>query len=287
MTVISDKEQLNKQELIKGIKKHKELFAVTAAMMKSWDKMPGYYTEKEAIAIIENGRNDQMKIKFTKDTDMTGINAKRYKRYSLYRTMDDIDAAIESGQMTMNELIRDVRLGHCEFVKERKIPKENKFDEDKEFDIHEINEHVANLTETIPAANPEIGVFERLYYLRSNERIVKEKTWKQNLIKTAHIACVMGLDSTQYKNAMDRLALLSVNEVICGKTTPLTLKEAKQLPEWEIWLESMKKEFKALKDMGTFELVKRSEVPRGHKIIKTKFSPKSNKIKMDQYKSTS
>ena len=138
--------------------------------------MPGYYTEKEAIAIIENGRNDQMKIKFTKNTDMTGINAKRYRRYNLYRTMDDIDAAIESGQMTMNELIRDVRLGHCEFVKERKIPKENKFDEDKEFDIHEINEHASNLAQTISAASQEIGVFERLYYLRSNEKIVKEKS---------------------------------------------------------------------------------------------------------------
>ena len=60
------------------------------------------------------------------------------------------------------------------------------------FDIHEINEYVSNLAETIPAASPEIGVFERLYYLRSNEKIVKEKSWKQNLIKTAHIACVMG-----------------------------------------------------------------------------------------------
>ena len=75
--------------------------------MKSWDKMPGYYTEDEVNAIIENGRNKQMKIKFTKDTDMTGINA---KRYNLYRTMDDIDTAFEGGQMTMHEFIRDVRL---------------------------------------------------------------------------------------------------------------------------------------------------------------------------------
>ena len=99
------------------------MFVVTAAMMKSWDKMPGYYTEDEANAIIENGRNKQMKIKFKKDTDMTGINAKRYKRYNLYRTMDDIEAAIVSGQMTMNELIRDVRLGHCEFVQKKKDTK--------------------------------------------------------------------------------------------------------------------------------------------------------------------
>ena len=70
---------------------------------------------------------------------------------------------------------------------------------------------------------------------------------------------------------MQEFALATLNEIVCGKITPLTIHEAKALPEWELWKASMVKEFKALKDMGVFELVKRTDLPKGSKVVKTKW----------------
>ena len=41
-------------------------------------------------------------------------------------------------------------------------------------------------------------------------------------------------DSKLIKAAHHNFALITIiNEIVCGKTTPLTLKEAHELPEWE------------------------------------------------------
>ena len=68
----------------------------------------------------------------------------------------------------------------------------------------------------------------------------------------------MGRQTNTKLNARIRIG----NEIVCGKTTPLTMNEAKRLPEWKLWLESMKKEFTALQEMGVFELVKRKDLPK-------------------------
>ena len=81
----------------------------------------------------------------------------------------------------------------------------------------------------------------------------------------------MGWDDKGTKSAIQEFALATLNEIVCGKTTPLTIHEAKSLPEWELWKASMVKEFKALQDMGVFELVKRTDLPKGSKVVKTKW----------------
>ena len=96
-------------------------------------------------------------------------------------------------------------------------------------------------------------------------------SWKANLVNTLHMACVMGWHDVRTENALNEFALSTINEVICGKITPLTLAEAKELPEWNTWKESMIKEFKALQDMNVFELVRRSDVPPKARIVKTKW----------------
>ena len=85
------------------------------------------------------------------------------------------------------------------------------------------------------------------------------------------MACVMGWDDKQTQNSMQEFALATINEIVCGKTTPLTMNEAKRLPEWELWLESMKEEFNALQEMGVFELVKRKDLPKKARVVKTKW----------------
>ena len=70
---------------------------------------------------------------------------------------------------------------------------------------------------------------------------------------------------------MNDFALLSINEVVCGKVTPLIIDEARQLPEWDEWVASMKAELKSLYDMDMFELARRESVPAKSRIIKTKF----------------
>ena len=81
----------------------------------------------------------------------------------------------------------------------------------------------------------------------------------------------MGWDDKNTKKAIRNFALITINEIVCGTTTPLTLKEAQELLEWETWKASMDKEFKALNDMGVFELVKRKDLPRKAKVVKTKW----------------
>ena len=84
------------------------------------------------------------------------------------------------------------------------------------------------------------------------------------------MACVMGWDDKGTQHVMNEFALSTINEVICGKITPLTMHEAKALPEWAIWKESTIKEFKALQKMGVFELVKRTDLPKRARVVKTK-----------------
>ena len=72
----------------------------------------------------------------------------------------------------------------------------------------------------------------------------------------------MGWDDKGTLNASNEFALSTNDEVICGKITPLTLHEAQELPEWAIWKECMVKEFSALQEMGVFQLVKRTNLPK-------------------------
>ena len=88
------------------------------------------------------------------------------------------------------------------------------------------------------------------------------------------MGCVMGWDDKGTKRAMKHFALATINEIVCGKTTPLSYREAKSLPEWEAWKESMEKEFRALQDMGVFELVKRTDLPKKSRVVKTKWISK-------------
>ena len=79
-------------------------------------------------------------------------------------------------------------------------------------------------------ANDEIGPIERLYDLRtrmSNGKEVAQGSRKANLVNTLHMACVMGWYDVRTENALNEFALSTINEVICGKITPLTLTEAK------------------------------------------------------------
>ena len=85
------------------------------------------------------------------------------------------------------------------------------------------------------------------------------------------MGCIMGWDDKGTKRAMKHFALATINEIVCGKTTPLSYREAKSLPEWETWKESMEKEFRALQDMGVFELVKRTDLPKKSRVVKTKW----------------
>ena len=119
--------------------------------------------------------------------------------------------------------------------------------------------------------NPHI--IQRLYELRTKSDLtsIQDKSWHQSLIALAHIACVSGTNKPEYTNALESFALNTINEVVCGKITPLTTKEAKSLPEWPQWLESMNREVTALRDMGVFELIPRRDVPNGKKVIKTRF----------------
>ena len=144
-------------------------------------------------------------------------------------------------------------------------------------ELHAIEANVAHLTDEPVVGNSQENIIERLYMLRSkldldrNRRItdhsdIDDGCWKQKLVETAHLGQVMGWDDPTTVRALNDYALLSINEVVCGKVTPLNVDEARQLPEWDEWVASMKAELKSLYDMGTFELVRRDNVPARSRI---------------------
>ena len=179
-----------------------------------------------------------------------------------------MDAAVLNKSMLPGDLRNGVMKGHCEL-----IPPINKTPEpNSELEAIEIN--IASLADEILPVNQKIGTIERLYDLRTQLRKgdpILEGDWNTKLISAVHTGCVMGWDDKGTKSAIQEFALATLNEIVCGKTTPLTIHEAKLLPEWELWKASMVKEFKALQDMGVFELVKRTDLPKGSKVVKTKW----------------
>ena len=170
--------------------------------------------------------------------------------------------------MLPGDLRHDVMKGHCELVPPiNETPKPS-----SELEAIEIN--IASLADEILPVNQKIGPIERLYDLRTRLKkgvAIQKGDWDTKLIAAVHTGCVMGWDDKGTKSAMQEFALATLNEIVCGKITPLTIHEAKALPEWELWKASMVKEFKALQDMGVFELVKRTDLPKGSKVVKTKW----------------
>ena len=177
--------------------------------------------------------------------------------------------------MKKTDLRYDIQHGHCQITKQTPVPR-------NEIEAIEIN--FAGLVDEIEPVNKDIGPIERLYHLRSNIRRktgdhdIQEDDWNTKLISAVHMGCVMGWDDKGTKRAMKHFALATINEIVCGKTTPLSYREAKSLPEWEAWKESMEKEFRALQDMGVFELVKRTDLPKKSRVVKTKWIYKIKQI---------
>ena len=95
----------------------------------------------------------------------------------------------------------------------------------------------AGLIEQMKSVNTKIDPIERLYDLRTRVRNggkITDGDWNSKLIKAAHQGYVMGWDDKSTKKAIQNFSLITIiNEIFCGKTTPLTLKEAHELPEWE------------------------------------------------------
>ena len=96
-----------------------------------------------------------------------------------------------------------------------------------ELEFIELN--FAGLIEQTTPVNNKIGPIERLYDLRARIRKggkITDGDWNSKLIKAAHQGCVMGWNDKNTKKAIRNFALITINEIVCGKTTPLTLKEA-------------------------------------------------------------
>ena len=228
-------------------------------------------TDLEADGSILNARNLGYTLKWDQKHTKSGKSGDRYKVYKKFTTFDQIDTAINNKTMLRGDLKYDVVRGICELVKPL-LPMPTITNEQNELEA--IEAHITGLQEDIPAINPKIGPIERLYDLRSGIRKgenITEGDWNSKLINAAHMACVMGWDDKGTQNALQEFALSTINEIVSGKTTPITMSEAKSLPEWELWLASMKKEFKALQDMGVFELVKRRDIPKKSRVVKTKW----------------
>ena len=142
--------------------------------------------------------------------------------------------------MKASDFVYDIQHGICRVVAPEQKQSPNKAEVDhsniEDVDhIEAIEASIACLSEVIQPASKDIGPIERLYDLRTrmdNSKDIEHDSWKAKLIATLHMACVMGWHDKGTAQALEEFALSTINEVICGKITPLNLNEAKQLPEW-------------------------------------------------------
>ena len=228
-------------------------------------------TPLEAKGAIENARKLEYTLSWNQEHKKSGKSGTRYESYKAYKTFDDVDAAVLNKTMLKGDLPYDVQKGLCRLIKP-KTQTTKPIETNDELEAIEIN--FAGLIDEISPVNPKVGPIERLYQLRSQIRKdskIEENDWNSKLVEAAHMGCTMGWNDKGTERAVQQFALATINEIVCGKKTPLTLREAQSLPEWELWKESMAKEFKALSDMGVFELVKRQDLPKGAKVVKTKW----------------
>ena len=241
---------------------------VVKSVIDDYDRPTIVFTKLEAEGTIENGRANDCLITWDKKHTKSGKSGARYEVYKHYTTFKEIDTAVLNKTMKKTDLRYDIQHGHCQITKQTPVPQ-------NEIEAIEIN--FAGLVDEIEPVNKDIGPIERLYHLRSKIRRktgdhdIQEDDWNTKLISAVHMGCVMGWDDKGTKRAMKHFALATINEIVCGKTTPLSYREAKSLPEWEAWKESMEKEFRALQDMGVFELVKRTDLPKKSRVVKTKW----------------
>ena len=229
-------------------------------------------TRLEAEGAIQNARDDNYTVEWDPNHIKTGKSGNRYQNYKGYKTFQDVDTAILKKIMSRGDLRFDVMRGICKLVK----PEIPKIPNEPQYELEAIEINFAGLTDSgvIKPIDHKIGPIERLYDLRSSIRgtqNIQPGDWNSKLISAVHMGCAMGWEDKGTIEAINEFALSTINEIICGKVTPLTLREAKSLPEWETWKSSMTKEFKSLQDMGVFELIKRSDLPRNSKVVKTKW----------------
>ena len=236
----------------------------------SFNKRGRIMTDADARNVINNARSKHMNVVFNPSHTKFGKSKHRYEFYKHLTTFDDIDAAVLAEKMSAADLLHDTARGICNYyiTEDATCPPTIQLADSSKHDYFEFcNAHLMNGSHS--------NIVQRLYELRTGhaheDHMIDDASWHQRLVKLAHVACVSGESKPEYKRALDSFALQTINEVVCGKITPLNTKEAKTLPEWNDWLDSMHKEVQALRDMGVFELVPRSQVPDGKKVIKTRF----------------
>ena len=119
---------------------------------------------------------------------------------------------------------------------------------------------------------PRERLVEDLYRMYGEGDAPVDGGWRERMMHMLHVSAVTGTDQREYRDAVDAYALATINEVICGKVTPMTMREAKALPEWDEWQAAMAAEMKALRDMDVFEVVPKSEArSKGKRLHRTKW----------------
>jgi len=209
-------------------------------------------TSEEAIKMIKDAKQNSLGVHFDKDHEKTGKSHDRYEFYKHITTFDQIKQAIKSKKMKSGDLKHDVQRGICIFGSSA-------------CGMYNLADYAA-----FKSDQPKVGIIDKLYELRGSE-VIKPDSWMSQLTQMAHMACITGTDSAMYNQCIEEFALVTSNEIVKGIVTPMNVKEARQTPEWPKWIESIKKEFKALKDMDCFEMVPRSSIPKNKRPIKTRF----------------
>ena len=122
-------------------------------------------TNLETIGAIENARELGYQLEWDQSHQKKGQSGPRYEAYKLFRTFDEVDAAIANGTMKKTDLSFDVQRGICTLVpptaNDNANAKDNSYadatenyDNVEEVDhIEAIEEHIVGLTEVIPTAN--------------------------------------------------------------------------------------------------------------------------------------
>ena len=176
-------------------------------------------TPMEAEGAIMNARKFEYTLKWDQSHVKIGKSGPRYNRYRAYTTFDDVDSAVLNKTMLKGDLKYDVMRGLCKLVRPNVTESiEMSNDDMGELELIELN--FAGLIEQTTPVNNKIGPIERLYDLRARIRKgdkITDGDWNSKLIKAAHQGCVMGWNDKNTKKAIRNFALITINEIVCGK----------------------------------------------------------------------
>jgi len=236
----------------------------------------------QASELAQRARKEMLDVEFDQSHSKSGISGERYERYKRLSKMQEVlDAEKEPLMYSNGTLDTVMRKGKNRFGKSGN---DLKFDIEKGLCMIK-DGHGGYLKAAVIAQQKPVR--KAISALRVEGVLDRDEPWKDEALEWLKNS---GIDSERRGGAaelpgwMAMAAKSSMMFELDGMIEPLTVQEAMNLPEWEMWKDAIEKEVLGLVANGTWDEVDRSEAAaRGKSILPSRMVLKL-KLKQDTEK---